>query len=112
MAERERPARPRDAAGLVLLRRRGAGREVLLGQRRATARFLPGVYVYPGGRLDPEDRLRSGFMEEFAPLPAGLDQATTRLAPALLRAAIRETYEETGLLVGERGRPAAAAGDS
>ena len=100
-----RPTRPRDAAGLVLLRRRGKEREVLLGQRRATARFLPGVYVYPGGRMDKEDRLPSGFEERFGPLPGGLDQATVRLAPALLRAAIRETYEESGLLVGKPGKP-------
>jgi 8-oxo-dGTP pyrophosphatase MutT (NUDIX family) len=102
--ERPRPTRPRDAAGLVLLRRRGRGREVLLGRRRATAKFLPGVYVYPGGRLDPEDRWESGFEERFAALPGGLDRATARLAPALLRAAVRETYEETGVLVGSPGR--------
>jgi 8-oxo-dGTP pyrophosphatase MutT (NUDIX family) len=106
--EPSRPARPRDAAGLVLLRRRGSGREVLLGRRRATARFLPGVYVYPGGRLDPEDRWESGFEERFAALPGGLDRATARLAPALLRAAVRETYEETGVLVGKPGAPRAA----
>jgi 8-oxo-dGTP pyrophosphatase MutT (NUDIX family) len=100
-----RPARPRDAAGLVLLRRKGKDREVLLGRRRATARFLPGVYVYPGGRLDKEDRLHSGFEERFATLPAGLDRATTRLAPALLRAALRETFEESGVLVGKPGKP-------
>lgn len=102
--ERSRPVRPRDAAGLVLLRRHGGRREVLLGRRRATAKFLPGVYVFPGGRLDPEDRQESGFEERFAPLPGGLDRATQRLAPALLRAAVRETYEETGLLVGRPGR--------
>lgn len=106
------PARPRDAAGLVLLRRKGKGREVLLGRRRATARFLPGVYVYPGGRLDPEDRRASGFEERFAELPAGLDRATTRLAPALLRAAIRETHEESGLLIGRAGKPTGPHSDA
>ena len=94
----------------MLLRRRGKGREVLLGRRRATARFLPGVYVYPGGRLDKEDCLPSGFEERFLDLPAGLDRATTRLAPALLRAAIRETHEETGLLVGKPGAPTGPSG--
>lgn len=99
--------RPRDAAGLVLLRDGRAGREVLLGRRRQSARFLPGVYVFPGGRLDPEDRLNSGFAERFQALPGGLDAATQRKAAALLRAAFRETFEETGVLVGRPGRPQA-----
>lgn len=103
-----RPVRPRDAAGLVLVREGRRGREVLLGRRRSTARFLPGIWVFPGGRLDPEDAEESGFEERFEPLPAGLDAATRGKAPALLRAAIRETLEETGVLVGRPGRPRAA----
>jgi len=110
--QRPRPVRPRDAAGLVLLRRQGKHREVLLGRRRATARFLPGVYVYPGGRLDLEDRLASGFDERFAELPQGLDRATQRLAPALLRAAVRETYEESGLLLGRPGKTSGTPGSA
>lgn len=94
--------RPRDAAGLVLLRGKGKDREILLGRRRRSASFLPGVYVFPGGGLEPEDRLPSGFREELPPLPAGLDRATQRKSAALLRAAIRETLEETGVMVGRR----------
>ena len=94
--------RPRDAAGLVLLRGSGEEREILLGRRRRTARFLPGVYVFPGGGLELEDRRPSGFAERWHPLPEGLDRATHRKAAALLRAAVRETLEETGVIRGYR----------
>ncbi len=94
--------RPRDAAGLVLFRGTGEGREVLLGRRRRTARFLPGVYVFPGGRLEGTDSRPSGFREAWRPLPGNIDRATRRKANALLRAAFRETLEETGVMVGHR----------
>lgn len=81
-------------------------REVLLGRRRRTARFLPGIWVFPGGRLETTDALPSGFEERFAALPGGLDAATRGKAQALLRAAVRETFEETGILLGRPGRRA------
>lgn len=92
----------------MLVRAGRRGREVLLGRRRSTARFLPGIWVFPGGRLDPEDARPSGFEERFEALPAGLDTATRAKGAALLRAAIRETLEETGVLVGRPGHPLAA----
>lgn len=100
--------RPRDAAGLVLIRRDRGEAEVLLGRRRRTARFLPGVYVFPGGHLEAADRQPSGFPESFAELPAELDRATRRKGQALLRAAFRETFEETGVLIGRPGAVEAA----
>ncbi len=103
--------KPVEAAGLVLIRRSGGGEpdsaEVLLGRRHSAARFMPGVYVVPGGRTCPADRKRSGFDETLAPSPPGLDRATRRRLPVLSRAALRETFEETGLLV---GRPGVALG--
>ena len=95
----------------MLVRDGKRGREVLLGRRRKTARFLPGIWVFPGGRLDPEDALPSGFEERFGALPAGLDGATQAKGAALLRAAIRETFEETGVLIGQPGRPAGPAAE-
>lgn len=95
---------PRDAAGLVLLRQGRREREVLLGRRRKTARFLPGIWVFPGGRLEKADALPSGFAERFGALPRGLDAATRTRGAALLRAALRETFEETGILLGRQGR--------
>ena len=95
------PTRPVPAASLVLLRRvTGQDLQVLLGRRHDGARFMPGVFVVPGGRVEAEDSRVSGFSEDFRPLPRGLDKATHARAPAIMRAAIRETFEETGLLYG------------
>lgn len=103
--------RPQAAAGIVLLRRSAKGAEVLLGRRNARLRFMPGYYVFPGGRLDPGDRQASGFAEPPSPAPGpGADGLTARLFPALRRAAIRETWEETGLLLADS--EASLAGDT
>lgn len=95
--------RPVDAAGLVLLREGPRGLEVLMGRRHRKAKFLPDIYVFPGGRVEPQDRLPSGFEEHPAPeVETALRRAAPRKRPvAFLRAAIRETFEETGLLLGE-----------
>jgi 8-oxo-dGTP pyrophosphatase MutT (NUDIX family) len=101
--------RPAEAAGLVLIRRAlgaGSGDEVLLGRRSGGSRFMPGVYVFPGGRLGPEDIRPSGFPESLPEPPPGLDQRTRRRLAVFARAALRETYEETGLLLGARGTAA------
>lgn len=60
------PVTPRDAASLVLLRDGANGPEVLMGRRSLSARFMPGVYVFPGGVVETGDfQLRSS-----RPLPA------------------------------------------
>ena len=107
--------RPAEAAGLVLIRQAPKGSaEVLLGRRSRGARFMPGVYVFPGGRLSAADRRPSGFAETLAPPPTGLDARTRRGLAVFARAALRETFEETGLLLGasaahsERPDPAGA----
>src|SRR6266436_2715476 len=94
-----RPARPRDAASLILLRDGARGLEVLIGRRGKGARFMPGRYVFPGGRVTADDS-RPWRGE------AGATEAPALLA--LKRAALRETFEETGLVI---GRPIADAGD-
>lgn len=85
----------RDAASVVLLRDAAHDPKVLMGQRGKNAAFMPNKYVFPGGAVDPEDAQ--------APLPDDPSpQCQTRLGDlghALLSAAIRETWEETGLTI-------------
>ncbi len=100
----EKPPRPRDAASLILLRRRRHGHEVLLGRRRAGSRFMPNFYVFPGGVVDAADALArpaSPLSPALAPAMAVGGRATR--ARTLAMAAVRETVEETGLVVGEPG---------
>jgi 8-oxo-dGTP pyrophosphatase MutT (NUDIX family) len=91
--------RPRDAASLILLRGEGKNLEVLAGRRPLHVRFMPGVHVFPGGAIDPPDRIAWQ-------LEAGAETLGPKLARSA-RAALRETWEEAGVLV---GRPASAAG--
>jgi 8-oxo-dGTP pyrophosphatase MutT (NUDIX family) len=89
--------RPRDAASLILLRGEGRDIEVLAGRRPGHVRFMPGVYVFPGGAVDREDNK-----------PWPVETGGTHLPPRLLRsarAALRETWEEVGVLVGRRAEP-------
>ncbi|MBR9765664.1 MAG: NUDIX hydrolase [Rhodobacteraceae bacterium] len=94
----------RDAATVIALRRRGGTRQVLMGQRGAAAVFMPMKFVFPGGAVDPGD----GAVPLAAPLPAScaarleLD-APAGMARALAAAAIRELWEETGLVLGRPG---------
>ena len=98
-----RVTRPVDAAGLVLIRDIGGKPEVLLGRRHGRAGFLPDIYVAPGGRVDPGDSAPSGFPEPLHPAVAKHLRTGSRGRPALAfaRAAIRETFEETGLLLAD-----------
>ncbi|REJ86202.1 MAG: NUDIX domain-containing protein [Acidobacteria bacterium] len=105
-AARQSPARsprPRDAATLVLLRDdRRAGPVVLMGRRR-TRDAWSDLYVFPGGRVDRDDhRVRAASElrpEVAARLEAGATPARGR---AIAIAAIRETFEETGLRIAGR----------
>jgi 8-oxo-dGTP pyrophosphatase MutT (NUDIX family) len=99
------PIRPSDAATLIILRRDGDATRVLMGKRHASSAFMPGKYVFPGGRVDAADcRLRPAADLE----PAVADKLMVRMRgrPSLARArglamaAVRETFEEVGLIVG------------
>ncbi|QKW31680.1 NUDIX domain-containing protein [Nocardiopsis flavescens] len=96
---------PRPAATVVLLRPAGAGMEVLLMRRVRSMGFAPGAYVFPGGGVDVRDE--AGDLPWTGPSPQkwadvlGVDVPRAR---ALVCAAVRETFEETGvLLAGEPG---------
>ncbi|HYM31519.1 MAG TPA: NUDIX hydrolase [Candidatus Cybelea sp.] len=101
-AARPRPARPRDAASLILFRRTAGGIDVLMGRRAKKHKFLPDVYAFPGGRLDAADLLA----RPSRPLRADVvrrmtDHCSALRAQALAIAAVREAHEETGLMLGE-----------
>ena len=99
--------RPRDAATMIVLDRRGrGGPKVLMGRRNPNLAFMPGKFVFPGGRIELGDRHMpvTGALPDYA--EAALARRVSRpphhLGRALALAAIRETYEETGLLLGTR----------
>ncbi|MCF3593219.1 NUDIX hydrolase [Rhodobacteraceae bacterium LMO-12] len=98
----------RNAATVIVLRDRLEDPKVLMGQRGAKAAFMPNKFVFPGGAVDPDDagvplvrrmpqvcrkRLLEDSMEDFS--------------HALATAAIRELWEETGLILGQPGAWAA-----
>ena len=99
---RTQVVRPRDAASLILLRGEGDQIEVLVGRRSMSARFMPGVYVFPGGAIDPPDRIAWS-------VESGTEALPPRLARAA-RAAIRETWEEVSVLVGTPSATPSASG--
>jgi glyoxylase-like metal-dependent hydrolase (beta-lactamase superfamily II)/8-oxo-dGTP pyrophosphatase MutT (NUDIX family) len=104
---------PRPAATLLLLRDGSLGPEALLLQRTHDAAFLGGAHVFPGGALDRTDRdprvLRrvAGLTDAEASARLGVDAGGL----AFWVAAIRECFEEAGILLaeGEDGRPVDAA---
>jgi 8-oxo-dGTP pyrophosphatase MutT (NUDIX family) len=100
--------RPRDAASLVLIRRASTGPEVLMGRRSAGHVFMPHRFVFPGGRVDPADHRVPAATALSAAVTARLGRGCRSAARphALAIAAVRETYEETGLVI---GRPSAAS---
>jgi 8-oxo-dGTP pyrophosphatase MutT (NUDIX family) len=104
------PIRPKDAATLILIDRSGAVPKVLLGKRHARHRFMPGKFVFPGGGVDPTDKgmvvARPLDPQAEVRLLARFHNGSPVRARALGLAAIRETFEETGLLLGIRGEPA------
>jgi 8-oxo-dGTP pyrophosphatase MutT (NUDIX family) len=101
------PKRPRDAATLILIDRRDDAFHVLMGRRHSRHAFMPGKFVFPGGRTDPADsRIEVAAplaAEEEARLMARPGRASAARARAIALSAIRETYEEAGLLIGRRG---------
>lgn len=98
--------RPRDAATLIIVRQGSKQAEVLMGKRAATHKFMPNKFVFPGGRVDPADarvstdaRFHNDVARRLATdVPRACGPARQR---AIAMAAIRETFEETGLVFGE-----------
>jgi 8-oxo-dGTP pyrophosphatase MutT (NUDIX family) len=101
------PMRPRDAGTLLVLDRSGEQVRVLMGRRHAAHAFMPGKFVFPGGRTDPNDARVSLSTpldrRELARLTLGGRRVSEARARAIALSAVREAYEETGLLIGRPG---------
>lgn len=100
--ELDRAPRPKIAATVVLTIGDRQDPKILMGQRSSRHDFMPSVYVFPGGRVDRID--------SYAPYAGDLSVRTERVleaavsprkARAIALSCIRETYEETGLMIGE-----------
>lgn len=103
--------KPRDAATLILIDRSGPIPKVLVGKRHDKVVFMPGKFVFPGGRVDTSDHR----VPVAAPMPKELEanllkgspKITASRAKSLAVAAIREACEETGLCLGRKSDGAA-----
>jgi len=103
--------RPKDAATLILVRRSRNGPEVLMGRRAPGHVFMASKWVFPGGRIERADYSAAAATELSAEVAARLERETLpRRARALALAAVRETFEETGLILGRPAPPASVAG--
>ena len=96
--------KPRDSATLILIDRSETVPKVLLGRRHERHRFMPGKFVFPGGRIEPSDR-KMAFAasldgQHLKRLMAHVKQPSLAKAAAYALAAVRETHEETGIMLG------------
>ena len=99
------PPPVRDASTVVLLRD-ATGLETFLMRRASTMAFAAGMYVFPGGRIDASDADIDLSWAEGSLDPARMT-ATSQQARGLIVGAVREVFEETGVLlaIDERGHP-------
>ncbi|MCG6878558.1 MAG: NUDIX domain-containing protein [Deltaproteobacteria bacterium] len=107
---KKEPARPLPAATVILIRPHRNGFQVYLLKRSPKSRFMPGTYVFPGGMVDPEDygldfwRHHVDISLATLQRELGTDPLATEDTLSFVIAAIRETFEEAGvLLVNENG---------
>ena len=101
-----RAVRPKNAATVMIIRRDGPKPRVLMGRRHSGHSFMPDRWVFPGGRIDRSD-YRAPFATDLKPDVAAVFGAYLKPGKgrALALAAVRETWEEAGLLL---ARPAPA----
>jgi len=112
MTEKEREKRkalsrapkPRVASTIVLTHGSKENLKILMGQRSSKHDFMPSVYVFPGGRVDRADSYVD-YASDLSPRTQTIMEAAfpPRKARAVALASVRETYEETSLLLGEQG---------
>ena len=104
--------RPKDAATLILVDRSGSVPKVLVGKRHDKVVFMPGKFVFPGGRVDKDDHRVPVAAPMTTELEANLFKGSPKTlasrAKSLAIAAIREACEETGLCLGRKAEGTAA----
>ncbi|MCE8000301.1 MAG: NUDIX domain-containing protein [Rhodobiaceae bacterium] len=99
--------RPKEAATLIIVRRDAAKPRILMGKRAAGHKFMPNKFVFPGGRMDAADSRVKAHKGLRAPVERRLldrmrGTPSPNKARGLAMAAIRETFEETGLVIGKK----------
>jgi len=100
----KRATRPRIASTIVLTHGQKENPHILMGQRSSRHDFMPSVYVFPGGRVDRGDSYVD-YAGSLSPRTETILEAafSPRKARAVVLASVRETYEETSLLLGQPG---------
>jgi len=105
---RHRKIRPRDASTLILVDRSKSEPQVLVGRRHSRHAFMANKFVFPGGRIERSDARVTcvGKLDKDSErrLRFGVPKKYTNKARMLALTALRETFEETGLLIGKRGK--------
>jgi 8-oxo-dGTP pyrophosphatase MutT (NUDIX family) len=96
--------KPRDSATLILIDRSASVPKVLLGRRHERHRFMPGKFVFPGGRIEPSDKSMAYASalndRHLQRLMHSVKRPSLAKAAAYALAAVRETHEETGIMLG------------
>ena len=107
----DKRVRPRDAATLIIVRRDGAKPRLLMGRRNGGHDFMPDKWVFPGGRIDRSD-FHAPYATDLRPdVAARLEKTAPQArARAIALTAIRETFEEAGLLLAKPAPTRPAAG--
>jgi 8-oxo-dGTP pyrophosphatase MutT (NUDIX family) len=108
-AKAGKAVRPRDAATLVLYRLDDYSPRILMGCRSSGHDFMPDKYVFPGGRVDAEDASAPSASELAPHVEQQLRHKSKRRPRAFPLTAIREMFEETGLIVGRASDPVCGA---
>jgi len=113
--ESAKAVRPKEAATLIVVRQ-AKQPKILMGKRAATHKFMPNKFVFPGGRLDLIDQRLQVPKNLSAPVMKRLRKETRKAVSdnklrGLALAAIRETYEETGLIIGRPSKKNLSTGD-
>lgn len=112
--EGQKLVRPRHAATLIIVRRDAAKPRLLMGRRAGGHAFMPSKWVFPGGRIDRSDFTAPAASDLSAETLNKLEltarHASPQLPRALAMAAVRETFEEVGLLLAKEAPARPGAG--